>query len=238
MLRLIDGNNYLRRTLDSDLTGLVPRNIFANAKATDLWVWDAPDGNARRRSIYPEYKMGRPKTPDDIRATVQFVKDLLVHTSAMQITVPGYEADDVIATFAKSMKDVHIVSNDSDYLALGVPCDAKSIPGVEPKYVRLYKTLVGDTADNIPGIKGFGAKKFQDCSMHLWDDYFRGMIPWVATGEFCRADQMIEENIETVRTFYQVVGFFDVPLDLIQQHLSVGVPNFEKGDAMLRSYLQ
>jgi len=236
MLRLIDGQNFMRRRLDSDLTGLVPRNIFSNAKDTDLWVWDAPDGNARRRSIYPEYKMGRPKTPDDIRATVQFVKELLVHTSAMQVTVPGYEADDVIATFAKSVSECHIVSNDSDYLALGVPCDAKPIPGVEPKYVRLYKTLVGDSADNIPGLKGFGPKSFEKIDKEYVQRIFTHGAYYMLDDDPAR--QKILDNFFELHRYWQITGFFDVPLDQIQQHLSVGVPNFDKGDAMLRSYLQ
>lgn len=243
MLKLIDANNYLRRALEGDPTGLAPRSLFMeafNSKENQIWVWDAPDGNARRREIYPEYKRNRTPPKDDIRQTMDLVKEVMGYTRALQITVPGYEADDVIATIAKS-EGGHIVSNDSDYTQLlqypNVTTTARPIEGVAPEYVRLYKTLVGDTADNIPGLRGFGPKKFESLFHRAWNDYFSGgpYVPELLDDH--PYDEMIFKNDDVLRAFWQITGFFDVPVPLIQQYLQPGVPDFARGDARLKEFL-
>jgi len=75
------------------------------------------------------------------------------------IRVKGWEADDVIATLVRSEPNEQFIieSTDVDFMQLPNVRIAREKPApVEPQYMRLYKTLVGDPSDNIGGLKGFG----------------------------------------------------------------------------------
>lgn len=135
-----------------------------------------------RHQEYPEYKANRKKMDDDFKNQIPWTKDIVEKLSIPNITVPTYEADDIIYTLAKKYgehKDVQIdiYSSDKDLKQLlsdNVFCvDAmKSITtttelfikeyGFEPKHILEYLALVGDSADNIKGINGIWPKKASD----------------------------------------------------------------------------
>lgn len=128
-----------------------------------------------RESLYKEYKIQRPKMPDDLISQIPLIKKLL---NAFQITSferPGYEADDLIATLVKKgSKDgfkVVVVSDDKDLYQLA----GEHISFFSPRKNEMYDTmslkeklgflpermadfiaLAGDASDNIPGVKGVG----------------------------------------------------------------------------------
>ena len=135
-----------------------------------------------RHEMYAEYKANRTKTPDDLHAQVPWICDVLQSLGIKVLQKDGYEADDIIATVAKMCKDANkecrILSGDKDLMQLvggsvkmltpvkfgsggWQECDeakVKEIWGVNPSQMLDMLTLVGDTADNIPGVKGIGEK--------------------------------------------------------------------------------
>ncbi|BCJ91728.1 hypothetical protein IZ6_24630 [Terrihabitans soli] len=250
MIRIYDGNNYFRVAVERDPTGLAPRQILEEIKATKdvvIWVWDGKNGNSKRRELYPEYKRNRPPMAEDFRHAMQLMKDLLAHSTAIQIEVPGYEGDDVIATLARRYSPVSIYSNDFDYMQLvaerpgKVFCGANLKAGVEPKYVRLFKTLVGDPSDNIKGVKLFGKKTWDEADK---EKLLEAVLRWVHQGVLLESDlprssmvDWVEDNLTLVRTYWQIVGFYDVPIDLIEEHTQRGSGDWYRAENLLSEFM-
>lgn len=131
-----------------------------------------------RHEIYPEYKGTRKPTPEDLRAQMPIIKDILKLMNITTIEMPEFEADDIIGSLSKKF-DVEcvLVSGDRDLLQLispkcrvwltqkgltdiadlGIP-ELKQKYGVTPEQVIEMKSIMGDTSDNIPGVKGIGEK--------------------------------------------------------------------------------
>jgi len=125
-----------------------------------------------RAALLPEYKIQRPKGSDGFWRQANDIKEILGSLPIIQIRHPDYECDDVIANLAKHYvedgHDVTVVSNDSDFIQLYDCLDNTRFKLYNPmkkKYVDRpshnyleWKSLRGDGADNIPGIKGVGDK--------------------------------------------------------------------------------
>jgi DNA polymerase I len=127
-----------------------------------------------RHTLYSDYKAGRKEKDAALTADIQTLQDLLMLSGVGIVTPVGYEADDAIATLitlAKSQPTLiyssdrdlwQLVSNTTSVLCpskgLITPDQVKSILGVRPTQVTDYKALKGDSTDNIPGIRGMGAK--------------------------------------------------------------------------------
>jgi DNA polymerase-1 len=129
-----------------------------------------------RNELSEAYKANRPPMPDDLVSQVEPVREFFHQIGLPEISLDGYEADDVIATLAEKFKseyEVVLVTSDKDYSQLvgeGVMMydPAKDVEirrdevfakyGVWPEQFVDYLALVGDSSDNIPGVKGIGAK--------------------------------------------------------------------------------
>ncbi len=129
-----------------------------------------------RHEMTDTYKANRPPAPDELIEQVQSVKEFFNRLSIPDISIEGYEADDVIATLAKTFQDdyeVMIVTGDKDFcqivnqrITLYDPFTDKYLRpdtiekkyGIQPEQFRDYLAIIGDNADNIPGIKGIGPK--------------------------------------------------------------------------------
>jgi len=150
------------------------------------WVHDA--GTSFRTTTYPEYKATREKLDEELQEdfdrAVARIEEILRGFRVALIAVDGYEADDVIGTLAKlawqSGLEAVIVSGDKDFYQLvsenvvllnpgrGGPspvdetlvdsANAAERFGVPPERVIDYLALVGDSSDNIPGVRGIGDK--------------------------------------------------------------------------------
>jgi len=138
-------------------------------------VFDPP-GKTFRHEIYDEYKAGRDATPEDLSAQFPVVRELIEAHHIPIVEVEGFEADDVIATLverAPKKAQTLIVSTDKDLMQLvgdrvtlldGMkdrrtgPAEVEERFGVPPAQVLDLRALVGDPSDNIPGVKGIGAK--------------------------------------------------------------------------------
>lgn len=134
-----------------------------------------------RHKEYKEYKIERPESPKDLEWQTPVIKKLCTAYGIKVFEMPGYEADDIIASLALRLKDkffqVYIVSSDKDLLQLVSdrifmydpykdliydPEKVKERYGVPPEKVSDILALAGDSIDNIPGVKGIGEKRAQE----------------------------------------------------------------------------
>lgn len=140
-------------------------------------VFDAPGPNMRHE-LFADYKATRQKMPEDLVVQVPYIKELVRCHGLPQLEVPGYEADDLIAQVARRGAAegyrVVIVSADKDlHQLVQDPVIEQWDPqkdrvfneaavleklGVTPAQVGDYLALVGDSSDNVPGVKGVGDK--------------------------------------------------------------------------------
>lgn len=243
MIEIFDGNNQARIAWETtpDPVGYLYTAAKVAAPRLHVWVWDSPDGNNRRRKIYPGYKSGRIPAPDGFHTAVPRLKDALSCLSnVIQYTVPTYEADDVIATLVQHSKmPIRIHSTDGDFLQLvseRVQCTRPPYPGVAAKYVRIFKSTVGDPRDTIKGIPGFGDKAFAACDPDVLDNIASGRTD-IATWLPERWEKWLSvpENLQTLRACYSIVGFFDVPNELLSASRIIGLHNPERAQGFLRT---
>ncbi|MGB4596116.1 MAG: DNA polymerase I [Anaerolineaceae bacterium] len=138
-------------------------------------------GRTFRHDLYTEYKGTRAKMPEDLRGQVERIREMVDSFNIPRIEVDNFEADDVIGSLAvwaeKEGLGVKIVTGDRDLLQLVTNRIVVSLPntktnanedyfpedvvrrmGVKPEQIVDYKALVGDTSDNIPGVRGVGEK--------------------------------------------------------------------------------
>ncbi len=139
-------------------------------------IFDAARENFRNK-IYSAYKANRGETPEDLIPQFDLIKKCVSAFNIPQIELEGYEADDIIATYATEATKLDIpsliVSSDKDLMQLVNervemldPMKNKKIGikeviekfGVEPKKVVQIQALMGDKVDNIPGAPGIGPK--------------------------------------------------------------------------------
>jgi len=144
-------------------------------------VFDPPEKNFRYK-IYEAYKANRSETPEPLKYQISKIQEL-VHQLELPMIIPnGVEADDAIATLVEKYKSdnfisIKILSGDKDLYALLnsnvtilKPVKGASLfseitadslietQGIKPEQVTDYLALIGDTADNIPGVAGIGPK--------------------------------------------------------------------------------
>lgn len=145
-------------------------------------AWDKPKTNIRkRREIYPEYKAGRKPAPADFYAQVPILHELLDAFGWPFYEIDDYEADDILGAFARQAAEkgieTYLLTSDLDSLQLISPTtkvyaiknglsniEEFDVPAFEAKYgidveqFLDYKSLIGDSSDNLPGVPGVGAK--------------------------------------------------------------------------------
>jgi DNA polymerase-1 len=141
-----------------------------------------PPGPTFRDALFTEYKATRTAMPDDLARQLPYVRRLFEALRTPVIEVPGYEADDVLATLVEQALaipdlEIVIVTGDKDLLQLVGPrvrvlsvlgrtgervvydeAKVRERWGVEPSQIADVLALMGDSIDNIPGVKGVGEK--------------------------------------------------------------------------------
>ena len=139
-------------------------------------IFDASRDNYRNQ-IYDKYKANRPPAPEELVPQFPLIRDAVQAFNIASIEQAGYEADDLIATYAKHAVakggDVTIISSDKDLMQLVGPgvgmldtMKNKTIGrdeviekfGVGPEKVVDVQSLAGDSVDNVPGVPGIGIK--------------------------------------------------------------------------------
>ena len=154
--------------------------LVEREKPTHLAVAFDPPGGTFRNQLFPEYKGTRPPTPQLVIDALEPLTELVQAMNVPVVMVPGFEADDVLGTlatrFASDTLDVFMVTPDKDYGQLigphafqykpgksGTDAEIWGIPELcakwgisEPAQVIDMLAICGDTADNVPGVKGVG----------------------------------------------------------------------------------
>ncbi len=195
---LVDGNNLLFRSYYATAyTGNIMRNSkgfptnglygfvnminkIINEEKPKYMLVAFDIGKTFRHEKYDDYKGGRAETPDELKMQFPVAKEILMAMGIKYYEINGYEADDIIGTFANMVDNSDkyeglIVSSDKDLLQL--ISDKVSVKllkskdyimmdhdafvntyGIEPIRMIDLKGLMGDSSDNIPGVKGIGEK--------------------------------------------------------------------------------
>lgn len=158
-------------------------SLLNNYEMDYLAVAMDEQGPTFRHEMYPEYKGTRDKTPDDLHAQIPAIKETLQKMGISIISRKGYEADDVIASLARKASengiecvmftgDKDLCQLVSEHIFVLRPAKKKSEHGyvlldsdkvkeeygVYPNQILDYLTMLGDSADNVPGVKGIGEK--------------------------------------------------------------------------------
>ena len=245
-LYLLDGSSYIYRAYYGFRENATPGGMPANAilgfttMLLDLLqqhrpdymavVFDPPREDTFRREIYPAYKANRDAMPEDLVPQLPYIRKILQALNIPALEAPGFEADDLIATLARSYAaegiDVTVVTGDKDLLQivsdriglLDTMKSKRSGPeevlerfGVPPELVADVLGLAGDTADNIPGVPGIGEKTAAKLVQQFGS--LEGVLQWksLVNGKTRReslhlhADQaLLSKRLATVR--------YDVPM--------------------------
>src|SRR5687768_1865066 len=217
------------------------------------WVNDA--GTSFREERYADYKSTREKLDDELQAdfdrSLERILELLAAFRIPVVAVPGYEADDVIGTLATraAARDLQavIVSGDKDFYQLIGPRVALLNPGrggpaaveetwvdesnaserlgVPPSQVADYLALVGDTSDNVPGVKGIGEKGAQKLLADYGD--LETILARAAEVTAKRTREALLTQSDSARLSRELVTIhLDVPVSVELEALQAGEPDY------------
>ncbi len=216
-------------------------------------VFDSEEETGRHRE-YSDYKANREEMPDDLSPQFPVIVEMLEAMGIPVIVKPGYEADDIIATLAgeaeASGMDVRIVSGDKDLFQLlsdrvriirpGKGTNLADVAGpdmvaekygLRPDQVVDLLALMGDSVDNIPGVKGIGEKT----ALKLLRDFgsLDAILERSREIEPAHVRGKIEEGREDALMSRNLVTLIDVPLDITFDQLGKG----ERDEAALLDML-
>ena len=217
------------------------------------WINDA--GSSGREEMLEAYKANRvalpPEEQEDFDTGLERVRQLLAAYRIPTLALDGFEADDVIATLARQGAardlEVCVVSGDKDLLQLVAPKvwvlnpwhgppgrttekwygleNAHERLGVPPERVVDYLALVGDTADNVPGVKGIGDKG----ALALIEKYgtVEAMIAHLDEIEPTRTRNALAQNVENAKLSKQLVTLqYDLAVTLDPEALTLREPDW------------
>ncbi|MFQ5972600.1 MAG: 5'-3' exonuclease H3TH domain-containing protein, partial [Alphaproteobacteria bacterium] len=257
---LVDGSGYIFRAFHALPTMTrhdgTPVNAIYGFVQMILKLMDEAEGSpvavifdaeARtfRNDVYPEYKAHRPEAPEELVPQFPMFREVTRALNLPCIEVSGYEADDLIATYAKIAREqgleVIIVSSDKDLMQLIRPgvwmydpmrnraIDAEAVVekfGVAPEKVIDVQALAGDSIDNVPGVPGIGVKT----AAQLINEYGDLETLLNRAGEIKQPKrrQNLIENAELARISRRLVVLKDdVPLEDGLESLEAGEFNLE-----------
>ena len=218
-------------------------------------VFDA--GDSYRTEIYPEYKATREKMPEELALSLQHCRDVVEGFRVPAIQVEGWEADDVIGTLARqaALEGIRtvIVSGDKDFYQLiddlthllnpgrggasGIeetfvtPASANERLGVAPEYVTDYLALIGDSSDNIPGVRGIGPKTAPGLIERF--GHLESILEHTQEIESKRVRGALEQYVDNASMSKQLVTIrMDVPIELDLDGLRREPPDRERLSAL------
>ncbi|MBO9506764.1 DNA polymerase I [Thalassospira sp. A3_1] len=201
-----------------------------NTKPDHMAVIFDTKGKSFRNDFYPEYKAHRPPPPEELVPQFGLIRDATRAFNLPSIELEGYEADDLIATYARQAEaegsDVIIVSSDKDLMQLvtdrvqmfdamknrtiGAPEVLEKF-GVPPDKVIDIQALAGDSVDNVPGVPGIGIKT----AAQLIDEYgdLDGLLERAGEIKQPKRREKLIENAELARISRDLVTLkTDVPV--------------------------
>lgn len=197
-----------------------------------------------RKEIFPDYKATRKAPPEDLIPQFSFIREATRAFGLPCIEIEGYEADDIIATYAKQAQEkgikVTIISSDKDLMQLVnenvslydsvkniriTPDQVKEKWGVFPEKMQDLQSLTGDSSDNIPGIPGIGPKT----AAKLLEEFgsLDNLLENVDKITKVKCQEAIKQGRETIFLAKKLVSLKkDVPVDETIEDFSL---NFNSG---------
>lgn len=213
-------------------------NVLRDEAPTHVGVAFDVSRQTFRRQEYAGYKATRSASPDEFKGQVSLVREVLDALRISYVEMPGYEADDIIATLtaqarAADFDEVLICSGDRDAIQLidervtllyprkGVSDLARMTPaavqekyGVPPQRYSDLAAMVGETSDNLPGVPGVGPKTAAKWINQYGD--LTGVVDHV--GEIKgKAGESLREHLDGVlrnRHLNQLLGDLELPLEV------------------------
>ncbi len=210
-------------------------------------------GDSYRTEIFPEYKATREKMPEEMAASLPRVREIVEAFRVPVIEVDRWEADDVIGTLARQAADqgvrTVIVSGDKDFYQLidemthllnpgrggpaaveeerVTPANASERLGVPPKSVTDYLALIGDSSDNIPGVRGIGKKTAPGLIERFGD--LESILAHAEEIEGKRVRNALLEYPDEARLSKELVTIrLDAPIELDLEALARAEPDRER----------
>jgi len=199
-----------------------------------------------RSDIYPEYKAHRSPPPDDLIPQFELVRDATWAMGLKPVDMEGYEADDLIATYARQATEagakVTIVSSDKDLMQLVNenvtmydamknrtigPDQVFEKFGVGPDRVIDVQALAGDSSDNVPGVEGIGVKT----AALLINEYgdLEGVLANAQNVKQPKRRERLMEQADAARVSKELVTLCqDVPVDVPLEDFDVSEPDTSK----------
>ncbi|RLM14702.1 DNA polymerase I [Gibbsiella quercinecans] len=274
-LILVDGSSYLYRAYHAfppltnsagEPTGAMYgvlnmlRSLLLQFTPSHVAVVFDAKGKTFRDELFAEYKSHRPPMPDDLRAQIEPLHQMVKAMGLPLLVVPGVEADDVIGTLAQEAEQaghaVLISTGDKDMAQLVTPnitlintmnntvlgpqevCDKYGIP---PELIIDFLALMGDSSDNIPGVPGIGEKTAQALLQGLGGlDTLYANLGDIAGLSFRGAKTMaakLEQNKELAYLSYKLATIkTDVELELSCAQLEVAQMDVDQLHQLFKRY--
>ena len=207
-----------------------------------------------RNDMYDGYKAHRPPPPEDLVPQFPLTRDAVRAFSVACFEQDGVEADDIIASYAKAARadgfNVTIVSSDKDLMQLVAPginlldtmknqtIDRAEVIdkfGVPPEQVGEVLALMGDTADNVPGVKGIGPKTAADLIREYGS--VEGVIANIDAIRKPKLKETLAASVEMARLSRELVRLKDdLPLPAPLSELTLKEPPHEPLAAFLKKH--
>jgi DNA polymerase-1 len=222
-------------------------------KPTHLAVVFDKSEKTFRTTMYPQYKAHRPDVPADLIPQFPLIRDAVRAFEIPCLEQAGYEADDLIATYARLACEAGatatIVSSDKDLMQLVNDCvtmydtmkDRRIGPaevmekfGVGPDKVIEVQALIGDSSDNVPGVPGIGVKTAAQLIGEFGD--LETLLKRVSEIKQDKRRQTLIDNAESARISKKLVTLDqNVPLDVPVGGLAVHEPDYKNLVAFLKA---
>ncbi|MCE0491945.1 DNA polymerase I [Pantoea sp. Mb-10] len=274
-LILVDGSSYLYRAYHAfppltnsggEPTGAMYgvlnmlKSLLVQYQPTHVAVVFDAKGKTFRDALFENYKSHRPPMPDDLRAQIEPLHEMVKAMGLPLLAVSGVEADDVIGTLAleaeKQGRAVLISTGDKDMAQLVTPNitlintmnntvlgpeEVEEKFGVPPSLIIDFLAMMGDSSDNIPGVPGVGEKTAQALLQGLGSmQSIYDNLDKVADLTFRGAKSMaakLEQNRDVAFLSYQLATIkTDVALELSSEQLTVNEPDVDALQALFARF--
>ncbi|NSW45124.1 MAG: DNA polymerase I [Bacteroidales bacterium] len=225
-------------------------DVIQKEKPTHLAIVFDSSAKTFRHDLFPAYKATREATPEDIKNSIPYIKQIIEALEIPVFEVPGYEADDVIGTLAKDFarKDymVFMMTPDKDFCQLvdknifiykpsrsGSDVEIWGIPEVQRQFEVQYPLQVidvlglwGDASDNVPGAPGIGEKTAKKLIKEF------GSIESLLQ-QTDKLSGKIKENLEKYKdqillSKKLVTIYTSVPLEIYEDNIRLTKPDISK----------